>query len=348
MHATDSHPMPPPDTHNVNHRAKVRHSQSPSALTRVFANVARDLQRCAPLESDPSINAALGQVGQAMAAGRAYVFEVVDTVYIRNTHEWCAPGVSPMQQDLQHVPYAVGDLFWERFRDYGSLQIGDITDLMNMSEMRQFLQEQDITALICAPFWRNGEMIGFIGLDYTQGPRAFRAEEDNLMRGLAAQIGLLRALTVATRDGLRLENDLARTRARLSATVAALPELLVEADLDGVITGFHQSSPLTFAVRPQEVIGQMPEAVLPPHMAAICRKAMREVDLFGWSQSHTYSVQTPSGRKWYTLYASPRGPTGRSGHQTAGYLFVVRDATMRICRTSACASLCGWRNCRTT
>lgn len=296
-----------------------------AALTRVFATAARDLQRCAPLEHDQTVNVVLAHVGRAMGAGRAYVFEVVDTVMVRNTHEWCAPGVTALIDDMQHLPYTLGAPLWDRLRDHGSIQINDVSLLLATSEFRQMLDEQDVTALIAAPFWRNGDMIGFVGLDYLAGPRDFTAEEDNLMRGLAAQMGLLRALAATEREARRLQNDLARANSRLSATVAALPELLVETDHTGLITGFQQSSPLTFAATPQEVIGQMPEAVLPVHLAAICRKAMKEVALFGWSQSHRYTLETPLGPKWYTLYATARQQP--NGDAPRGYLFVVRDIT---------------------
>lgn len=296
-----------------------------AALTRVFSSAERDLQRCAALESDSTVDRVLARVGHALSAQRAYVFEIIDTVFIRNTHEWCAPGVIPAMPDLQHVPYTAGAVFWDRFAEYGSIQIEDVSSLLATSELRHLLEEQDIRALIAAPFWRNGQMAGFVGLDYTDAPRKFLAIEDNLLRGLAAQIGMLRALVAAERETLRITSELARAQSRLSAAVAALPELLVETDRDGVIIGFHQSSPLTFAATPQEVIGQMPEAVLPPHLARICRKAMREVTLFGWSQSHGYSVETRLGPKWYTLYATARGP-GEHG-QAPGFLFVVRDVT---------------------
>ena len=299
-----------------------------AALTRVFAKAAKDLQRCAALESDRTIDRVLGDIGRAMDAQRAYVFEIVDSVFIRNTHEWCAAGVDPMKPHLQHVPYSVCSLFWERFVEFGSIHIEDVDNLLQTSDLRQVLEDQNIKALIAAPFWQNGEMFGFIGLDYTDGPRSFSSEEDNLMRGFAAQTGMLRALERTRRESLRLEADLARARTQLGATVAALPELLVETDRDGIIVGFQQSTPLTFAASPQEVIGQSPEAVLPDHLARICRKAMREVDLFGWSQSHNYSVDTPLGPKWFTLYATRRTQgVNTIGATSTGYLFVVRDVT---------------------
>jgi PAS domain S-box-containing protein len=312
-------------TFTNNQRVAASTEKGLAALTRVFATAARDLQRCAPLEHERTLNTALANVGRAMRAGRAYVFEIVDTVMVRNTHEWCDAGVPALIDDLQHLPYTLGAPLWERLREHGSVQINDVSALVSTSEFRQLLEEQEVTAMIAAPFWRNGEMIGFVGLDYLTGPRDFTAEEDNLLRGFAAQVGMLRSLALSERESRRLENELSRARSRLSATVAALPELLVETDHTGVIIGFQQSSPLTFAATPQEVIGQLPETVLPAHLAAICRKAMKEVALFGWSQSHRYTLDTPLGPKWFTLYATARTQPGLE--ETPGYLFVVRDIT---------------------
>ena len=149
-------------------------SKGLAALTRVFAIASRDLQRCAPLESDQMLLKALASIGAAMGADRAYVFEIVDTIFICNTHEWCAPEIVSMKDALQRVPYTTGALFWDRFRSLGSIQLADVSALMPNSELRQIPKEQDSTALLAAPFWRNGDIAGFVGLDYTKavsGPR---------------------------------------------------------------------------------------------------------------------------------------------------------------------------------
>lgn len=317
--------MPVPDPQTLGYPIPSVTNKGLTALTRVFAQVSRDLQRASPGASDQAIDAALRSIGTALGADRAYVFETKDTVFIRNTHEWCAPKVAPMKDSLQHVPFTTGAVFWDRFREFGSVQITDVTALLPGNELHQVLEDQQITALVAAPFWRKGEIIGFVGLDFTKGPRDILSAEDNLLRSFAAQIGMLRNLTLSERVAQRLDTELARIRSQLSAAVAALPELLVETDHQGIIMGFHQSTPLTFAATPQEVIGQPPENVLPPHLAAIVRKAMREVDLFGWSQSHSYWVDTPAARKWYSLYATTRDL--RAPGKEHGYLFVVRDIT---------------------
>ena len=296
-----------------------------TALTRAVAQACTVLQKTPAACVDDAINTALGLVGDAAGADRAYLFKVVDTVFIRNSHEWCAGGIAPMIDALQAVPYSVGQLFWDRFTAQGSIVIADVGALQAGSELRQILDDQDIRSLIAAPIWCDGQMTGFIGLDYVRTHRQFAQIEDNLLRMLAAAMGLVLGMNAQNRARLRAEDDLAAARARVAAMVQALPEMLVETDRDGTIIGFHQSNPLTFAIRPEEVIGYPPEQVLPGHLAAICRKAMLEVDRLGWSQAHSYPVTMPEGEKWFTLYATRRA--ARAAGTRDGYLFIVRDIT---------------------
>jgi hypothetical protein len=56
-----------------------------------------------PGEIDETLHAALRAVGAFTGCGRAYLF-AVDGDVLRNTHEWCAPGVRPSIDRLQAVP----------------------------------------------------------------------------------------------------------------------------------------------------------------------------------------------------------------------------------------------------
>ena len=60
------------------------------------------LLRAAPDELDVTITAVLGQLGAACDAQRAYFFVRRSGSWF-NTHEWCAPGVAPVQAALQGV-----------------------------------------------------------------------------------------------------------------------------------------------------------------------------------------------------------------------------------------------------
>ncbi|MCC5992294.1 MAG: PAS domain-containing protein [Rhodobacteraceae bacterium] len=305
--------------------SQLRRHPTPETLAVAIGRAQALLQRCAPEHSDRAIHKALEVFGQAMQADRAYLFQMPDELSLRNTHEWCAPGIPAMKDELQQVPHNVGNTFWAAFRESGSLLLPEVELIPVGSELRQSLDQQGIKSLITTGLWADGDIIGFVGLDFVRSYREFSAAEDSLLRALAASIGLLLRLERSQGTEHRLQAELHTERARISALVSALPELLVETDADGTIIGFNQSDPLVFALNPDEVVGQPPEAVLPAPTARIVRKAMKEADQYGWSQSFSYSLGPPGTEKRYSLTATRRQQIGN--HQRHGYMFVVRDIT---------------------
>ena len=308
-----------PDCKPVAHRF----GPAPEIAARLFSAAQTLLQRADTAEIEKALSQALALAGKAMQADRAYIFQTRDTVLLDNTHEWCADGVPPMMPHLQNVPYADGDPFWKMFRRTGIMVIPDLHQIAPDTGLRQVLDHQGIRALIAAALWQDGQISGFVGFDFVEAPRQFRPDEDIAVRNFAATVALsLQAQTLARRLArVEAERDIAD--ARLSATIARAPRLLVESDSSGTITGFFQSAPLVFALNPQEVIGALPEQVLPDHVAAIVRKAMREVDTLGWSQSFTYALQVDGATKWFSLSAMAR--KSGDGGRKSGYMFVVTD-----------------------
>lgn len=298
---------------------------APEALAAATADAVGLLQRCAVEQSDRAILKALEIIGQARQADRAYVFLMTDELSLRNTHEWCAKGINPAQSMLQQVPHNVADTFWKAFRKSGALALGDTTQIPVGSELRQSLDAQGIKSLIATPLWQDGDMMGFVGLDFVRHHQDFNATDESLLRAFAASVALSLRLEQSHSGQYRLQADLQTERARISALVSALPELLVETDADGIITGFHQSDPLIFALHPEEVVGQPPEGVLPAAAARIARKAMKEADHFGWSQSFSYSLPFPEHEKRFSMTVTRRQQG--AARQRPGYLFLVRDIT---------------------
>lgn len=290
---------------------------------RHFSTAQTLLHRANTGDLDKSIDQALALIGKAMQACRAYVFLADDYASLRNTHEWCADGVQSMKTQLQNVPFSDGDTFWQMFHRTGILIVPDLFKIDPDSKLRQVLDGQDIIALIATGLWRDGRIVGLVGLDFTKGPRHFRPDEDLALRAFAATLSLAVQNRDHARALYRVETDLRAAQIRLSAAVLRAPRLLVETDGDGILTGFFQSDPLTFALNPQEVIGSPPEHVLPPHVAAIVRKAILEVDQLGRSETHTYSLMLGTQERWFSLVAMLRDPDKAEGR--SGYLFLVTD-----------------------
>lgn len=266
---------------------------------------------------------ALSVIGKATEACRAYVFRVDNLAALDNTHEWCADGVPSMQAQLQRLPFSDGDPFWRAFEQIGIVAVCDLERTKPGSRLRQVLEGQDIRALLACALWENDQIAGLVGLDFTKGPRDFCDEQKYALRTFAATV----SLALQNRDralvNARTEAQLRATQARLSAVVSQAPRLLVETDAEGIITGFIQDEPLIFAMTPNEVIGALPEQVLPAHVAAIVRRAMSEVDAHGQSAPYAYALTMAGEEKWFSLRASPREL--QSPNCRAGYLFSVTD-----------------------
>lgn len=274
---------------------------------------------------DTAINDALALIGDLFNADRSYVFQFTDPLFVCNTHEWCAPGIRALKSELQQESYYVGELFWAAFHEQGALLLHDTATVPVGSDLRALLIEQDVQSLIAVPVWRDKQIAGFVGMDFCRQQRRFSSSDAECLQSFAATLGATLRIRELNRAKAQTEADLRAANDRLAAMIKALPELLVETNRNGLVTAFHQSTPMTLALSPVEVIGKPPEDFLPANAAAICREAMAQVDRAGWSDTFVYSLQIGDQEKHFTLHATSKGNAGET--QGKGYIFVVRDVT---------------------
>lgn len=116
------------------------------------------------------MNHVLGSILRFYGGSRAYIFEFRwKEGLTSNTHEACAPGVSPEIDNLQDLPISMVDT-WIRTFDHGeeSFVIDDVDALQNdalrLDEYRT-LSSQNIKSLIVVPLRFDGELHGFLGVD---------------------------------------------------------------------------------------------------------------------------------------------------------------------------------------
>lgn len=274
---------------------------------------------------DAQIDTTLREIGEAAGSDRTYVFRSMDDILIDNTHEWHAPGIPSVKDQLQGQPIDQGRHWFAAFRAHGHLQIPDVSALPEDDELRDLLQAQGVVSLLAVPLYIGDRIAGFVGHDAVRQRRCFTAPEIGLVQSVANAIG-----TVLYRRETELEIARARAaqvsdRNRLQAMMRALPDLVMEMNAEGIIVGYHQTTPMRVAIEPAEVVGQIPEAFLPPHLVRIVRRAMAEVDARGHSSAHDYALDLDHGRRWYSLFAAAR--LADIPGMPHGYVFVVRDIT---------------------
>lgn len=114
-----------------------------------------------------AVNQFLEAVGGHYQAARAYIFEFdMERKSLSNTFEWCQPGVTAEIDNLQNLPLEVVSDWIIKFESSGEFSINSLdSDVEHDSEGYRILEMQGIHSLLAAPLRRDGEIVGFIGVD---------------------------------------------------------------------------------------------------------------------------------------------------------------------------------------
>jgi diguanylate cyclase (GGDEF)-like protein/PAS domain S-box-containing protein len=217
-------------------------------LHEAVASVAGLFVDAEPDDVDGCIDGALALVGEAAAVDRAYVFSVADDhTTMTNTHEWCAPGITPEIETQQDV--RLSDL--PKWRD--TLARGHSVHVRRVNEMdedwrpeRLELERQGIRSVVAVPLMHAGRLRGFVGLDSVVRDRTW---DDDTLRMLRTVVGLLASL-------------LARCEAqRVADAQEARYRALVQHSSDTVVL-LDPSGRLLFSSGATETLGFVGDAVL--------------------------------------------------------------------------------------
>lgn len=116
---------------------------------------------------DLAINQALKIIGEFYQGQRAYIFEIdYESRRIYNTHEWCSEGVHPEINNLQGIDIKEISRWLMTFEQGSNIVISDVADLKEEWFMEyERLAKQDIHSLLAVPFYENGQVVNFVGID---------------------------------------------------------------------------------------------------------------------------------------------------------------------------------------
>ena len=151
-------------------------------------------------EFDNSVDTALEKLGTVTGASRSYIFILSeDQVYLYNTHEWCAEGITPQKENLQHQPADVFPWWMKTLRNREIIHINDVSRLpAEASAEQQILTEQDIKSVLVLPLFAGEELKGFIGLDNVLKTGTWNEDDIYLLASSAAILG--KALELRQRE----------------------------------------------------------------------------------------------------------------------------------------------------
>lgn len=293
----------------------------PASFDRVIVPILNRLARCKLADVDKVIDASLAELGALTGVDRTYVFVRRDEDFIDNTNEWTAAGIDPMIEYLQDLHVSVIDPWLDPFSREVPILVPDAAAIPEDEPAHRLLAEQGIRSLLIAPMIDHGKWIGFLGFDWVKAPLGGRAIDVFLLQSVANGIGALlmrRRADFAQRD----------SQARLTATLAAMPDLVIELDHTGRVAALHTGCPLLLVAPADQMISRPLEDFAPPDVAAVQRAMMGEVDRDGRSAAHRYSLSNATATFWFEAIANRIDAT--SAGTPHGYLFVIRDVTDRI------------------
>ena len=119
------------------------------------------------ISTQNAVDSLLETVARYFSGDRAYLFEFdYEKQVTNNTFEWAAEGVEKAIDLLQEVPLSVIGTWIDAFHTVGSFYISDLDDNVDRnSDTYQILELQGIRSLIAVPLEKDGEIIGFFGVD---------------------------------------------------------------------------------------------------------------------------------------------------------------------------------------
>ncbi len=151
---------------------------SADSFFNMVATISGAFVQATAADVDEVINSALAAIGRFYQADRCYLFKFsADLTTASNSHEWCAPGVSPQLEQLQQLPSAAfGDWYRQWTAGLPSI-LCDINSLPHDSAEYQLLAPQGIQSLLMLPLKSRDRLLGMFGLDIVRGLQQWSAEQ---------------------------------------------------------------------------------------------------------------------------------------------------------------------------
>jgi len=124
----------------------------------------------------------------------------------------------------------------------------------------------------------------------------------------------------------KAEEALEESRARLEATLNALPDMMFEVDRQGRIHDFRADKDAPLLMSPGQFLGKTVDELLPREPASIIMTAIQRAAQTGKYKGSVYTLELPAGLRWFELSVTTKGPAGSDDPRL---IALVRDITDR-------------------
>ena len=217
---------------------------------------------------DEAISEAIAIVGRLRKADRVYLIQYDESSpLMSNTHEWCADGIEPQCQNLQHVDVDTFPWWMEQLRRGATIVIPDVSAMPpEAARERAALAAMDIQSLVVLPVYMGGRLLGFLGFDYVRSPCLPADEDVVLLRRFAEIIG-----SALWRQ--RSEDALRTSEEKYANLFQQSKDGVLIHDLDGNIIDANRRALEMLGYERNMILGKKIADLHPPEAIEISRRA---------------------------------------------------------------------------
>ncbi len=202
-----------------------------------------------------TIQSILSLAGRRLNVSRVYVFEDISPEYTRNTYEWCADGVEPAIQLLQHLKKE--DYQYDVIMANPMFIYNDTRELPKRD--REILYDlQGIKSIAILPLYQFDKPIGYLGFDDTAKFRKWTRREIQVQEGIASILASL----ISRRN---TEDELIASREAMQTITDNLDDLIFVNDLKTYELKFvSKSLANSLGLEAKDLVGQPCWSVVQP------------------------------------------------------------------------------------
>ncbi|MBN1424077.1 PAS domain S-box protein [Candidatus Fermentibacteria bacterium] len=192
-----------------------------------------------------------------------------------------------------------------------------LTDPRTAGYVAGYLKPLRITSMLDAVIRSAGRILGTLCFEHVE--RTHRWEPDEI--AFACQLADQVALAIMNQARRKAEEALRESEERNRSIVAALPDLLFRISADGRFIDCRANSPELLLLPPHQVIGRRIAEILPPDLAHLTEKRVREALDSGQLQVYEYSLTLEGHAHWFEARMTTSGANS--------VLALIRDITTR-------------------
>jgi PAS domain S-box-containing protein len=265
---------------------------------------------------DNEIESVLASLGESYGFARTFLFRYTPATGYANTHEWVLPGVTPLKPVMQGGRQIVRQAWHDAFINGRIVAVRDRNELPVGSPEWAFLTDIGVHSTLMVPLCDGDRLIGLIGFDCARPDRNWADDVIFLLSSISRAVS-----TVLLRvEAARAE---AASRSHLTATLMALPDLVIELALSGEIIACHSDKIPWLSGLVRAGIGLHVAQVLPLPLAQLLVEILAAPPADQTSMTRRVGVPTLVAPHRYEVSVARIGPAPQV--EDANLIVVIRD-----------------------